>query len=371
MTMLMKKSLREAQRILKQYSTAILVDAGGRLRELIPSAGRIVAARFKYGVGPVYYSLYRFGRIPRSEWDNYVTDDPRFKQFLMDINPERLRIIANNKLLFHEHCVKNGLPTIPVLGVVGRLPDLPGLTIEPLTTLPQWRHHMTKAPKSLFIKPIAGTYGEGAFTVERLGQNLAFNNGVGSLDDLFHYLQSGLPEHGGWIIQPRLRSHAALRDIVSPHGLATVRVVTQMRNGRAELLIADLKVTVGQCITDNFSKGTSGNLLAGIDVETGRITAAWGSTRRDWPVMTSFSRHPETGQPIEGFELPFWKDLVRVALRAQESLPELKSLGWDIAATTDGIVLVEANGTYDVSILQIAHQRGLKRELSQALGLQT
>lgn len=64
--------------------------------------------------------------------------------------------------------------------------------------------------------------------------------------------------------------------------------------------------------------------------------------------MTSCSRHPVTGCRIERYELPFWSDLVQVALGAQESVPRHKSLGWDIAATTEGIVLVEAHRTYDV-----------------------
>src|SRR5688572_26898937 len=113
--MILKRSLREARRVLEEYSTAIRIEADGRIGELLPCATRIMIARLKYGVGPLYYSLYRFKDVPRSEWGDYVTDDPEFKQFLEDINPESLRVVANNKLLFHEHCLRHALPTIPSL----------------------------------------------------------------------------------------------------------------------------------------------------------------------------------------------------------------------------------------------------------------
>src|SRR5690606_22491449 len=111
----------------------------------------------------------------------------------------------------------------------------------------------------------------------------------------------------------------SLDGIVSPHGLATVRAVTQMYKGKAKLLIADLKITVGDSVVDNFSRGRSGNLLAGISVESGSLGTAWGSARRDWPDMVSYQRHPETDRMIEGYRLTFWNELTALALRAQES----------------------------------------------------
>ena len=154
---------------------------------------------------------------------------------------------------------------------------------------------------------------------------------------------------------------------MSSHGLATARVVTAMQNGVARVVVAGFKVTVGTNATDNFSKGASGNLLAGIDLSTGTLSQARGSRRKDWPEMIDFDTHPETGTRIAGFALPLWDDLLRCAVRAQESLPELRSAGWDIAISERGILVVEANLTYDLSILQIAHQRGLKREIDAVL----
>ena len=365
--MVLKRSYREAARVLQQYSAAIAAEADHRPAALLSSAGRILRARLRHGVGPLYYSLYRFSDIPESQWSDYVTDDPAFKDALRDMSPPDMQRLAQNKALLYEHCLAHGLPTIPFLCIVGESPDPLGPGVPLVRTVEQWRAVMASAPGRMFVKSVDGTYGEGAFTIARSGDSFEFEGQTGSLEDLYDHFQVKLREEKGWIVQPRMRSHPSLAGIVSQHGLATIRAVTAMHEGQPRLLIAGLKLTVGENITDNFSKGVSGNLLAPIDRKTGTLSAAWGTSGSDWPRMTAFPNHPESGRQIDGFVLPFWDDLVDLALRTQQSLPRLASAGWDIAATDQGVMLVEANLTYDLSILQIAHQRGLKREIGAVL----
>jgi hypothetical protein len=367
MTMLLRRTWREATRLARQYSAAIASDAGHRAGSILPSARRVLRARLRHGVGPLYYSLYQFSRIPESKWGDYLTDDPTFKDALKDMSPPEMHRLAQNKALLYQHCLAHQLPTIPILCIVGASPDPLGPELRLVTSLEQWLAVMNSVREPLFVKSVDGTYGEGAFTVAWSANGFEFEGRRGSLEDLYRHIEAKLADETGWMVQPRLRSHPGMTGIVSSHGLATIRAVTAMRGGEPQLLIAGLKVTVGNNITDNFSKGVSGNLLAPIDRETGTLSAAWGSRGTAWPEMRSFSEHPETGQRIDGFVLPFWGELVELALRAQRSLPRLKSVGWDIAATEHGVVLVEANLTYDLSILQIAHQRGLKREIGAIL----
>lgn len=275
--------------------------------------------------------------------------------------------IAQNKALMYQHCTRHGIPTIPILCLIGRSPDPLGPEVRTANAPAEWKALMQSHRDGLFVKSVDGTYGEGSFPVHLHGNLYRYEGIDGALDDLHRHITSKLHQEKGWIVQPCIRSNPALAGIVSPAGLATARVVTTMQGGTARLIIAGFKLTVGANVTDNFSKGASGNLLAGIDLDTGKLSQAWGSKRREWPEMIFFDCHPESGERITGFTLPEWDDVVRCALRAQESLPELRSAGWDIAISDRGALIVEANLTYDLSILQIAHQRGLKREIATAL----
>jgi len=83
--------------------------------------------------------------------------------------------------------------------------------------------------------------------------------------------------------------------------------------------------------------------------------------------MAEFESHPDTKHRITGSQLPFWREILQTSLDAQASLPEFRTVGWDVAASSRGVLLVEANASYDMSILQIAHRRGLKAELAAKL----
>lgn len=169
------------------------------------------------------------------------------------------------------------------------------------------------------------------------------------------------------LVQPRVRPARALGAIMSAHGLGTVRAVTWLDGDRPRLLVACLRIPVGERDADNFLCGASGNLVAAIDAASGRLTSVLGSRRRDWPDIVEVERHPDTGQRIAGFEVPQWSALLDLVTTAQRAFPGLPSIGWDVAITDQGPLLIEGNGRYDVDILQLAHDRGLRPLLDAAL----
>lgn len=363
----LKRAWHEGRRVASHYATAVARETGQDPRGVVRTLREISLARLRYGVGPRYYSLFEFSRVPREAWDDYVTDDPSFKKVLEEMSPASAREIATDKALFHRHCLQHELPAVPILGLISNNPRHEYPDVHWIRDRRTWDELLEQAPESLFIKPVDGTFGEGAFLATRAGRELAFADQQGSADTLFDYLQSHLDEQSGWLIQPRLRSHPALAPIMSPDGLGTIRAVTCMSAEGPRLLWAILKITVGANVTDNFHHGSTGNLVAPIDVASGRVSAARGSRRTDWPEMTTLSHHPDTGNAIEGIVIPGWPDVVRTVLAAQDSLPELKSTGWDVAITPDGPLLVETNAYYSVDIMQVAYGRGLKRELMREL----
>jgi hypothetical protein len=61
------------------------------------------------------------------------------------------------------------------------------------------------------------------------------------------------------------------------------------------------------------------------------------------------------------------RDVIDLALTAHRKLDVPWSVGWDVAATTDGPVLVEGNVLWGVDILHVPHRRGLDPAFAEAL----
>jgi hypothetical protein len=352
---------------IREYALATYFGADRRLTRLLPTALLVARARLRHGIGPVPFSVFGMSRVPEARWVDYVVKKVDSDSILLAANQTDMHRFARNKALFHEHCMRAGLPTIPIICRIGGTPDPLGHAVEIAKDARGLAALLDSAPPRLFAKPIAGSYGADSFLIVRRDDGFEFDNTLDTATGLFACLERKCDTQTGYIIQPQMRPHSLMVPLASSNGLPTARVVTAMSAHGPELLFACLKMPVGSSITDNFAHGTSGNLLAGIDLESGTLTPARGSRRRDWPVIVSVDSHPDTGYRIAGSRLPFWQEIVRVALRGQQSLPDFRTIGWDIAATPDGVILVEANSKYDMDILQIAHQRGLKAEWADKL----
>lgn len=113
------------------------------------------------------------------------------------------------------------------------------------------------------------------------------------------------------------------------------------------LLYWFLKLAGATSLTDNFLAGTSGNMMAHGDPDRGVLRG--GKRLSDAGTgLVEVTHHPRTGLPLDGFEVPHWSAAVELARRAHaDAFREFRALGWDVAVTADGPVLLEANAWFD------------------------
>jgi glutathione synthase/RimK-type ligase-like ATP-grasp enzyme len=70
-------------------------------------------------------------------------------------------------------------------------------------------------------------------------------------------------------------------------------------------------------------------------------------------------RHPNSGAQIQGRIVPQWAEMRDLAERAHRAFDDRVVVGWDIAPTPDGPILVEGNGGPDFDIIQRTRRAGL------------
>jgi hypothetical protein len=137
-------------------------------------------------------------------------------------------------------------------------------------------------------------------------------------------------------VQALEENHPQLRE-VSPHSLASLRVRTLHDGSGTRHLFgrADLKLARRGSRVSNVSRGGVSVLVD----EAGRLQNEafdLGGTR--------YQAHPDTGIRFEGRAVPFYDEAVALCRRAHLALaPDLFVIGWDIAITPRGPVILEPN----------------------------
>ena len=80
-----------------------------------------------------------------------------------------------------------------------------------------------------------------------------------------------------------------------------------------------------------------------------------------------FEEHPETGARILGLQLPYLDEVLDLAREAASILPQARCMGWDVALTPSGPVLMEGNHNWCKILWQLPIDQGLRSEVEKML----
>jgi hypothetical protein len=143
---------------------------------------------------------------------------------------------------------------------------------------------------------------------------------------------------GGYLFQTRLAPHPKIVKVVGDQ-ISTVRMFVLVDDDGPTLLRASWKIPSGESVADNFWR--AGNMLGGLDVETGRIKRVLRRTTLGTEVIHT---HPKTGTSFDGLVFPEWNQMRDVVMRGAAAVATCHFQGWDVALTDRGPVLVELEG---------------------------
>ena len=128
--------------------------------------------------------------------------------------------------------------------------------------------------------------------------------------------------------------------------------MTFVNNNRSEILYAALRVGNGVYEVDNFHKGGMG---VSIDTRTGKLKG--NAIDKD---LNEYKLHPTTRMYFNKFEIPYWNEVRKMVLDAALVNKKIKVVGWDVAITKNGPVLVEGNRRPGFDLVQVLSKKGRK-----------
>jgi hypothetical protein len=259
------------------------------------------------------------------------------------VNPATFEDLTTQKAIFYRYCAALGLPTPRLLAIIDDTTAGWGAGDRVLADADDFAALVAENPVDIVVKPSDGGKGVAVRVFRNEGGRLVDAAGAYSPQGLWHELRAH-PDHRCFVVQERVRNHDDLLQIAPPaEALHTLRVVTFVsRSGALEVSQVSIRLGLGGHATDNFGDGSSGNGYCEIDPATGRL----GPLRRARPDGCGFIDTPDipsTGVRVEGRELPQWEAVRELAYAATRHFLPLRSIGWDIAITDRGPLIVEAN----------------------------
>lgn len=206
----------------------------------------------------------------------------------------------------------------------------------------------------LFYKPTSSCGGRGA---------QPFDIDESNMQEVYDEIM-GLPEG---VVEEFVVQHPRLTEM-SPRILNTVRLTSISSNEPIDkegnhfaIPYAMLKMGGATGYVDNLREGGVG---AAIDLETGKLCTDAVDVN-----LKTYTHHPVSGVEIKGFEVPFFAEAKQMVQRIVEENNMKGYLGWDVAITNRGPMLIEINGRPSSTLLELPFyntpQRGNKHKMEK------
>lgn len=142
-----------------------------------------------------------------------------------------------------------------------------------------------------------------------------------------------------------------------PSSLNTVRLPTiRLASGDICFFHPFLRMGRGGSVVDNAA---SGGIFSVVDPESGIVYMDGVDEHGGRYII-----HPDTHVAIPGFSIPRWEEAKELAKKLSEKIPSCRYVGWDLALTKRGWVMVEGNPNGQL-VMQMVTKQGLKQEFEQ------
>jgi hypothetical protein len=286
----------------------------------------VLASVFRYNSSLLEYFQFMFFELGNEEREKWAGTGYMY-EYQLRMNPKSERHILDDKTLFYKNYGEF---------FVHQVADL-----ADLNTNPELAESLLANPSGKIVFKVAdGKCGKGV---------LIRNTKDFSVASLMDFME----KEGYELVEEFLIQHPVLNDL-SPSAVNTVRIFTQLNDKEeVDLLGCRLRISVNSPV-DNMA---AGNLAAPIDEKSGKVIGSGvysDITKSDVPI------HPITQVPIEGFQVPFWRETLEMVKKAALNHPQNRSIGWDVVITDHGPGLIEGNHDWCKLLWQLPVKKGLK-----------
>ncbi|MFJ6519292.1 sugar-transfer associated ATP-grasp domain-containing protein [Streptomyces filamentosus] len=298
-------------------------------KNVVRIAGDLVKLSARWRCLPFHY--FRYGgyrrEVSTERACSYLPESALFHRFLPRVNRDAIDL--DDKTSCKRILASAGVPQ-PVLIASGDRRT--GVTSEgEMVSLAEVIDHASAFGR-VVVKPSRYSSGGSGVVIVRPGE-----------DDFD--LSAYAKRWGTWLVEQHVPQHPDL-DVLNPYALNTFRVITLLRNGAAEVLYVMLKLGDAESTKDNSAAG-------GMQIRVhpdGRLDRH-GYDR----YLNAHTRHVVSSVPFADHRISRMTEVRELAERCARLFPQVPFIGWDIALTPGGPVVIEGNSSPSLAHIQRTH----------------
>ncbi len=288
----------------------------------------------KYGIGYTDYLKGDYINLTKEEKDTFITTKSYYK-LIEYLNPRSYRCIFSNKIIFNkvfkEYIKRDFI-------------DIRNITEEEFSLF-------LKGKKYVFAKPLIDFGGHG---IEKIDVKSVQSPSI---------LLKSLLNKKLYLVEEEIIQHSEMNKL-NPFAVNVLRVVTLVKDGKSYIM--------GTAVRINLSDG----ILVGSD-------DAYGVFNEKGKLITpivddlanEYEEHPIAKTPFKSVKLPYIKEGIELAKKCSLVVPEIRYVGWDIAITEEGPIIIEGNEYPSYGLLQyyklnnskVGHLKQIKDVLGEEL----
>ncbi len=295
----------------------------------------MVCCALRFNVGYLDYHVFGFAKVKGKKRKTFMTMNENLSLVRQVNDPECYKIF-DNKVIFFDR----------FKDFVGRqFLNLEGKTAAELKAFCQGK-------ESIFAKQTE-TFGGQGITLEKIAP-----------DTDYEALFKKLYDNKQFLIEDTIIQHDKMNELYQG-SINTLRMVTLVKDGKANFMYALIRMGQKGSAVDNIS---SGGMYAPVN-ENGIITHGAFCDKEG----ICHSVHPTSGTSLIGFEIPYFKEAVELVKKAALVIDGMKYVGWDVAITPTGPILVEGNNFPSYDMVQNYRHRdtdeGIKARFEEVMGI--
>jgi len=279
-----------------------------------------------YGFAPDEYVYYKLDTRTLEEKKAYITDlDRKMMQYIMS-DFKDLQYVFDKAATYEKF---------------GKYYKRDEVSIATSTDFDKFKEFAEKH-EYLVVKEVSNSCGQGV-TIEKSQRE--------NLKEQFDSILA----RGKCSIEERI-SQASIMSQFNESSVNTLRVI--MFNTKSGIKIGPCFFRTGRAgaVVDNAG---AGGVFMGVDRHTGVL-----DTDGCDEYLNRYEYHPNSGVKYIGFQLPAWDECISLVKEMGALVPRIGYIGWDLAYTDKGWVLVEANGGSQF-LSQICYGKGCKPEIEK------